>query len=79
MKKMVMVSLVFAVVAFMCSDVFAQRCVNNAQESANKARASLAVRSNSSSSSIEWLNQVINVVNMDQPVTKEVSSEKPEE
>ncbi|MDO8535683.1 MAG: hypothetical protein Q7S30_01550 [Candidatus Omnitrophota bacterium] len=75
MKKIIVVCLVFVAGVVMSSDVFAQRGVNNSQEAAKAARDSLSNRHGRSSSQIDWLNQAINVINMDQPDSKDSSSE----
>ena len=78
MKKIVLIliCITFAAGYVFCGNVFAQRGINNSQDAANAAKASLSNRPNNSSSQIEWLNNVINVVNMKEPVSKETSAKK---
>lgn len=56
---------VFAIV-ILATPVYAQRSVNSAQDAAKAAKASLVNQSGGSSSKIEWLDQVIDVINTKQ-------------
>lgn len=71
MRKIITAYMIFAAVVILCSDVFAQRDVNNANEAAKAAKASLTNRPSRDSSQIDWLNNVINVINMDQLSSKD--------
>jgi hypothetical protein len=73
--KLVLICMVFAAGSSICSDVFAQREVNSAQEAGKTAKESLMNRRNHGSSQIGWLNNVINVVNINEPVYKDVAAE----
>lgn len=57
------------------TDAFAQRSVNSAQDAARAAKNSLSNKSGQSSSQIEWLNSVINVVNMNESGKRDVAAE----
>ena len=78
MKKeiFVVVCMVFAAGAIICSDAFAQRGINASQDAAKAAKASLANRPGDSSSQIDWLDQVVNVINMNEPNSKDSSTVK---
>ena len=77
MKKVfAVVCMVFVACAIICYNVFAQRSVNNADEAAKAARASLMNRPSHASSQIGWLNQTINVINLDGLNSKDNSTEK---
>jgi len=78
MKKMttIFIGMIFAAGSIMCGDLFAQRSVNVSQDAAKAARESLTNRSGGSSSQIEWLDQVIHAVNMDEPHAKDSSTKK---
>jgi hypothetical protein len=78
MKKTVMTCVVLASVAA-CGGAFAQRYVNTADEAAKKARESLADRHDHASSNIKWLDNVIDVVNMDKPKAKDASGDNKSE
>ncbi len=80
MKKIIALSIFMAFVAgaIVCSDLFAQRSVNAADDAAKAARASLMNKPGKSSSQIEWLNQVVKVINMDDTATEENSKIKDE-
>ena len=67
MRKIVLVVLA---VIFMATPVFAQRSLNYAQEAAKKAQERNMASRNNSSSQIEWLDNVIKVVNMDESSSK---------
>ena len=71
---LILACVLFAIVTIMCSDTFAQRSVNSAQEAAKAAQESLKNQRNRSSSQIDWLNNVINTVNMNDPADKDVAS-----
>ena len=75
-STVILICLIFAAGAIVCGDVFAQRGIDNAQEAAKAAKASLTTRPHSSSSQIEWLDQFIDVVNMEKPATKGTSTLK---
>jgi len=70
-----LVCIVFAAGAIMCGDAFAQRGVNTAEDAARAARASLTNQRNRSSSQIEWLNGVINTINMNEPAKKDIAAQ----
>jgi len=76
MKKVIisMICIVFAAGTMVCDDVFAQRSVNAAQDAAKAAKASLTNRSGNSSSQIGWLDQVVDIINMDDTATKDKST-----
>ena len=77
MKKIAAICIILAV-GMMSSDVFAQRYVNSADQAAKAARTSMEKRGSQSSSQIGWLNDVINVINMDQQpvnVNRDVAAE----
>jgi len=76
-KKIAAICIILAV-GMMSSDVFAQRYVNSADQAAKAARTSMEKRGSQSSSQIGWLNDVINVINMDQQpvnVNRDVAAE----
>lgn len=77
MKKLitVLMILVFAAGFIVCDNCFAQRSVNSAQEASKAAKENLMNRRNHGSSQIEWLNNVINVVNMNEPAYKDVAAQ----
>jgi len=60
MKKIVLAAFAIVILAM---PAYAQRSVNSAQDAAKAAKASLVNQSGGSSSQIEWLDQVIDVVN----------------
>lgn len=74
-KIIVAICIFFVMGAVMCSDIFAQRYVNSAGDAARKAKESLVNKGNRSSSQIEWLDNVINTINMDKPVHGDVAAE----
>ena len=77
MKKVfAVVCMVFVACAIICYNVFAQRSVNSADDAAKAARASLVNRPTHASSQIDWLNQTINVINLDGFASKDSSTEK---
>ncbi|MCX5712611.1 MAG: hypothetical protein NTY47_06055 [Candidatus Omnitrophica bacterium] len=78
MKKimLILMCLIFAAETIVCGDVFAQRSVNSAQEAARAAKESLTDRSGGNSSQIEWLDQIIDVVNMNGPASKDAANLK---
>lgn len=79
MKKVtvVLACIIFLAGTILCNDLFAQRSVNSAQDAAKAAKASLTNRSGSGSSSqIDWLNQVVNIINMEGSAPKDSSTEK---
>ena len=76
MKKVIVVltCLVYALGATVCGNAFAQRSMNAAQDAAKAAKASITSRSHGSSSQIKWLDQIIDVVNMDETAPKGTST-----
>jgi archaellum component FlaF (FlaF/FlaG flagellin family) len=74
MKTKVTMCVLLASIFIFSGDVFAQRYVNNAQEAAEAAKRRLSEKNNRSSSQIEWLNNVVNVINMSEP-KKDVAEE----
>ena len=76
MKELIIVSmcLIFAAGAIVPGNVFAQRSMNAAQDAAKAAKASLASQSHSSSSQIKWVDQLIDVINMDETAPKGTST-----
>ena len=77
MRNVVVISvcIVFAAGAIICGDVFAQRSVNSAEDAAKAARASLMNQHNRSSSQIGWLDNVVNMINMNDPAKKDIAAQ----
>lgn len=75
MKRLtvLLVCAVFAAGAVICGASFAQRSVNTAEDAAKAAKASLMNKPRGASSQIEWLNQVVNMINMDESSPKDGS------
>jgi hypothetical protein len=80
MKKVisVLICIVLAAGAIICRDAFAQRSVNVAQEAATKAREGLAKGPHKNSSQIDWLDNVVNVINMEKPDNSKEATTKGE-
>ena len=76
MKKttVALTCLVYALGAIVCGNAFAQRSMNAAQDAAKAAKASITSQSHGSSSQIKWLDQVIDVVNMDETTSESTST-----
>lgn len=72
--KLILVCMVLATGAIVCSDVFAQRYVNSAEEASKKAKESLK-NPHYSSSQIGWLDNVIKMVNLNEPAYKDVAAQ----
>jgi hypothetical protein len=70
MKKII---LVVIVMVFIATPVFAQRYVNSAEEASKKAKESLR-NPHYSSSQIGWLDNVIKVVNINEPAYKDIAA-----
>lgn len=74
MKKTIAVCMIFIAAIIMCGDAFAQRSVNSAQDAARAAKESLK-NPNYSSSQVGWLNNIINVINLNEPAYKDVAAQ----
>ena len=74
MKKAIVACMIFVAAFIMHSDVFAQRSVNSAEDAALAAKESLK-NPNYSSSQVNWLNNVINVINLNEPAYKDVAAQ----
>jgi hypothetical protein len=59
----------------LCGEASAQRYVNNAQEAAKAAQNSLKKQRSQSSSQIEWLNSVVNTINMRDPSENDIAAQ----
>ena len=77
MKNIAVISacIVFVAGAIICGDVFAQRSVNSAEDAAKAAKASLMNQHSRSSSQIEWLNNVVNTINMNKPAQRDIAAQ----
>lgn len=75
LKKMLLISAVLSSMAIYSGDCFAQRYINSAEEASKKAKEDLMDRRNHATSQIDWLNNVINVVNMNEPAYKDVAAQ----
>lgn len=75
MKRAMTICVVFIAVAAMCGDAFAQRYVNTAEEASRAAKASLENNRNHATSKVEWLNNVISVINLNEPAYKDVAAQ----
>lgn len=75
MKKILAIFVIFIAAAFINSDGFAQRYIKSAEEAARAAKESIEHRRNHATSQIEWLNNVINIVNLNEPAYKDIAEQ----